>query len=159
MKLPSTFTVERSTTVAVSPESVYAQLADFRNWPNWSPWEGLDPQMRRTYTGAEEGEGASYTWHGNAKAGSGTMTITEAQAPSSVRIDLVFEKPFPARNDTWFTVTPEGEGSRVTWSMTGPLPLPLRLVSLVRPMDKMVGPDLEKGLDQLKDHLETCRTA
>jgi hypothetical protein len=47
------------------------------------------------------------------------MEITNATEPERVQIDLAFEKPWKARNDTLFTIAPEGSGSRVTWSITG----------------------------------------
>ena len=31
------------------PERIYQQVANFYNWRNWSPWEGLDPDLRRVY--------------------------------------------------------------------------------------------------------------
>src|SRR5687767_8550719 len=113
------YTVERSATIDAPPARVYEQVADFRNWTSWSPWEDVDPALDRTYSGAASGVGSVYGWSGNRKAGQGRMEITEATKPSRVRIDLVFEKPWKARNDTVFTIRPEGSGSRVTWSMTG----------------------------------------
>ena len=48
------------------------------------------------------------------------MEIVDAQEPSRVAIDLRFEKPFKARNETVLAIVPEGEGgSRVTWTMNG----------------------------------------
>jgi uncharacterized protein YndB with AHSA1/START domain len=148
--MASTFTVERSTTIDAPPGRVYEQLVDFRNWPAWSPWEQLDPAMRRTYSGAASGTGAVYEWSGNRKAGQGRMEITDAVEPTSVRIDLRFDKPFPAQNVSAFTVEPRGTSSFVTWRMTGPLNLVMRVIGVVRSMDAMVGPDFEKGLAALK---------
>jgi uncharacterized protein YndB with AHSA1/START domain len=145
-----TYTVERSATIAAPPARVYGQIADFHNWTAWSPWEGLDPAMERTYSGAGSGTGAVYAWSGNRKAGRGRMEIVDATEPSRVQIDLIFEKPWKARNDTVFTIQPEGSGSRVTWSMTGNKTLTTKAMGLVKSMDKMVGPDFEKGLARLK---------
>ena len=150
MATTSTYRVERSTTIDAPPQVVYEQIASFRGWTAWSPWEEVDPDMTRTYSGATSGVGAVYAWSGNRKAGQGRMTITEATAPSKVGIDLLFEKPFKSRNDTVFTVVPEGSGSRVTWTMVGPMNLGTRVMSLLKPMDKIVGPDFEKGLARLK---------
>ena len=144
------YTVERSATIEAAPERVYEQVADFRRWTSWSPWEELDPNLERTYSGAESGTGAVYAWSGNRKAGRGRMEITEATEPSAVRIDLAFEKPWKSRNDTRFTIRPEGSGSHVTWSMTGQKTLMTRLLGVFTSMDKMVGPDFEKGLARLK---------
>jgi hypothetical protein len=150
----STYTVERSVTVDAAPPLVYEQIADFRAWTRWSPWEGLDPHMSRTYSGAEAGTGAAYAWSGNKKAGSGRMEIVDAVKPSTVRVDLQFEKPFKSRSDTVFTVVPEGAGSRVTWSMTGANTPMIRVMSLLKSMDSLVGPDFEKGLAKLKHTVE-----
>lgn len=150
-----TYTVERSQSVNAPPVRVYEQIADFHHWRNWSPWEGLDPELRRTYSGPDAGTGAKYAWSGNRKAGQGRMTITDASEPSSVRIDLVFEKPVKARNDTSFTITPDGSGSRVTWSMTGKRTLATKVMGVFKSMDAFLGPDFEKGLARLKTAAES----
>ena len=145
-----TYTVTRSTTIDAPPARVYDQITNFRNWIAWSPWEGIDPDLERTYAGAESGTGAEYRWSGNRRAGQGRMEITDAAEPSRVQIDLAFEKPWKARNDTVFSIEPQGSGSRVTWSMTGKKTLMTRVMGLVKSMDKMLGPDFEKGLTRLK---------
>ena len=94
--------------------------------------------MSRTYSGADAGTGAAYAWSGNKKASSGRMEIVDAVRPSSVRIDLRFEKPFKSRSDTTFTVVPEGAGSRVTWSMTGANTLMTRVMGLVKEGESFV---------------------
>ena len=149
-----TYTVERSTTIDAPPERVYAEIEDFHRWTGWSPWEDLDPELRRTYSGADSGTGAVYAWSGNRKAGKGQMEIVDATAPSRVQIDLLFEKPFRARNQTTLSVTPSGTGSLVTWTMTGEKTLATKVMGVFTSMDKMVGPDFEKGLARLKARTE-----
>jgi hypothetical protein len=145
-----TYRVERSAMIDASPPRIYDQVANFHNWVDWSPWEDVDPELKRTYSGAESGSGAVYRWSGNRKAGQGRMEITDATEPSRVQIDLVFEKPWKARNDTVFTIQPEGSGSRVTWSMTGKKTLMTKVMGVFKSMDKLLGPDFEKGLGRLK---------
>jgi hypothetical protein len=145
-----TYTVERSQTIDAPPTRIYAQIADFHNWTSWSPWEDVDPDLERTYSGAESGTGAVYAWSGNRKAGQGRMEITHAIEPSSVQIDLQFEKPWKARNDTVFSIQPEGSGSRVIWSMTGKKTLMTKVMGIFTSMEKLLGPDFEKGLARLK---------
>lgn len=88
-----TYTVHRSLRMDAPPERVYEQIADFHNWPHWSPWEDIDPELQRTYSGADSGTGAVYRWSGNRKAGQGRMEITDTTEASTVQIDLAFEKP------------------------------------------------------------------
>ena len=149
-----TYTVQRSATIAAPPQRVYEQIVDFHRWAAWSPWEDIDPDMRRDHSGPESGVGATYAWSGNRKAGQGRMTITEATEPSRVRIDLRFEKPFKARNDTDFHIEPDGAGSRVTWTMTGRKTLATKVMGVFKSMDAMVGPDFEKGLTRLRTAAE-----
>jgi uncharacterized protein YndB with AHSA1/START domain len=148
------YTVERTTTINAPAEKVYAQIVDFHNWRNWSPWDDLDPDMKRSYSGADAGVGASYAWAGNRKAGEGQMKITDAAAPSSVQIALDFLKPFKSSSTTTFNLEPQGEATEVTWTMTGPKTLMTRVMGVFRSMDKMIGPDFEKGLTQLKGTTE-----
>ncbi|MGY1740090.1 MULTISPECIES: SRPBCC family protein [unclassified Blastococcus] len=149
-----TYTVERSATIAAPPQRVYEEIVDFHRWPAWSPWEDIDPAMRREYSGAGSGVGAAYAWSGNRKAGAGRMTVVEAAEPSRVRIDLVFEKPFKAHDEIIFAIAPDSGGSRVTWTMLGRRTLAVRLMGMVRSMDAMVGPDFERGLGRLRAAVE-----
>lgn len=151
------YTVERSATIAAPPARIYEELVDFHRWTAWSPWEDLDPQLQRTYSGPESGVGSVYAWSGNRKAGKGQMEIREATEPSKVGIDLEFVKPFKASNDTVFTIEPEGSGSRVTWTLTGKKTAMTKVMGIFTSMDKMVGPDFEKGLARLKAVTEAAR--
>ena len=149
-----TYSVERSLTIDAPAASIYDQIVNFHHWTGWSPWEGVDPDLQRTYSGSESGTGAVYAWSGNRKAGQGRMEITGTTEPSRVQIDLAFEKPFRSRSDTVFTIQPEGSGSRVTWLMTGRKTFMTRLMGIFTSMDKLIGPDFEKGLADLKSTAE-----
>jgi hypothetical protein len=150
-----TYTVERSVDVDAPPERVYAEVVDLHRWTAWSPWEDLDPDLRRSYTGPESGTGSVYEWSGNRKAGQGRMEITGTQAPGDVRIALDFLKPFKSHTEVAFAIRPAGEGSAVTWTLTGRRTLMLRVLGLFTSMDKMIGPDFEKGLARLKTTAES----
>lgn len=151
---PDTFAFERSIAVAAPPERIYPLVEDLRAWRAWSPWEGLDPAMRRTFGGAPNGVGATYAWQGNGDVGAGRMTITEAVPPSRVAIDLAFLEPFEAHNVTEFTLAPTSAGTRVTWAMRGPQPFLGKVMSVFLRPDAIVGPDFEKGLAALKREAE-----
>lgn len=145
----STYSVSRSTVLPAPAKDVFPLVNSFREWPKWSPWETVDPDMKRTYSGAEFGAGARYAWSGNRKAGSGNMEIVESQEPDVIRIRLEFTKPFPGVNPTIFTFVPEGGGTRVTWAMTGEHKGIGKVFALFMNMDKIVGGDFEKGLASL----------
>ena len=151
-----TYTVERSTTIAAPPERIYAQVVDFHQWTRWSPWDDVDPGMDRSYSGPESGPGAAYAWSGNRKAGQGRMRITSVEEPTEVAVDLQFDKPFKSSSAFSFVLTPEGpDRTGVRWVLTGPKTLATKMMGLFTSMDKMIGPDFERGLARLKDVVET----
>src|SRR4030081_1347256 len=119
---PDTFSVERATTVKAPPEKIFSLINDFHQWGTWSPYETKDPAMKRSYSGADSGQGAVYGWEGNKNVGSGRMEILDAQAPSKIVIKLDFFAPFEGHNTAEFTMLPQGDGTNVTWSMQGPPP-------------------------------------
>jgi carbon monoxide dehydrogenase subunit G len=146
---PDSFRVERSARINAPPEKILPLVNDFHQWAQWSPFENLDPALKRTYGGLPAGRGAVYEWEGNSKAGQGRMEIVEA-APTATVIKLDFIKPFTAHNIARFTAQPAGEGTQLTWSMEGPQPFPAKLMGLFFDMDRMIGNDFQRGLANLK---------
>lgn len=147
---PDSFRVERTTSIKAPPEKIFSYIDDFHRWGAWSPFEKLDPAMRRRLGGAESGEGAVYEWEGNSQAGKGRMEIVESTPPSKVSIKLDFLKPFESHNTADFTLVPNGDSTRVTWAMYGPNVFLGKVMSVFVSMDDMIGKDFEAGLANLK---------
>jgi hypothetical protein len=140
------FSNSRTIVVDAPPEQISLLLTDFREWVKWSPWEDLDPDLQRTYTG--EGVGARYAWSGNKKAGQGSMTMTGISA-ERVDVDLVFEKPFKATNQVVFELRPRGEQTEVVWTMEGERNVAFAVMGKLF-FDNAIGKDFDKGLAALK---------
>lgn len=153
---PAEYRVTRSATIAAPAAKIFPEVNDFHRWANWSPWEKLDPAMKRTFDGPAAGVGASYAWEGNNDVGSGKMTITESKPAEAIRIKLEFIKPMPGLSPTEFIFRPEGSGTTVTWTMTGEKNYISKVVCLFMNMDKLVGGDFEKGLAALKANAEAA---
>ncbi|MBM3601700.1 MAG: SRPBCC family protein [Alphaproteobacteria bacterium] len=153
---PSEFRISRSATITAPPNVVHAQVNDFRKWSGWSPWEKIDPALKRSYAGPAEGTGAVYAWTGNNEVGEGRMTILESRPGELVRIKLEFFKPFTATNLAEFTFRPQGSQTEVTWAMTGSKNFMVKAVHLFMNMDKMVGGMFEQGLTAMKSVSEAA---
>lgn len=145
---PASFRIERSATIAAPAERILPLIEDFHRWQGWSPYEKLDPQMKKTFAGAASGRGAVYSWEGK-KAGIGRMEITDL-SPRRVVIKLDFEKPFRASNTAEFILQPAGGSTSVTWAMHGAQPFINKLVGVFIDLDQMVGKDFAAGLAGLK---------
>ncbi len=154
MLRPNEFRIERSSTIErKSPAEVFALLNDFHQWQKWSPWEAMDPNLQRSYSGSDTGVGAVYAWKGNKKVGEGRMEITESKPAAFVRLKLDFIAPMKANNMTDFNVMAQGTGTRIIWSMYGPSPFMSKLFGAIVSIDKMVGKDFEKGLANIEAEL------
>jgi len=151
---PNSFRVQRTATLNAPREKIFPLLDDLHNWPTWSPWEKLDPDLKRTYSGAAKGKGAVYEWEGNRKAGQGRMEILQSSRPGKLVIQLDFLKPFEAHNTVEFTLEGKGGAADVTWAMYGPQPFVGKLMTVFFSMDRVVGNDFETGLANLKAIVE-----
>ena len=154
MLMPGAFRIERTMTIKAPPEAIFPLLTDLRAWQGWSPWEGKDPALKRTYSGPASGPGAAYAWEGNDAVGAGRMEITDVTVPSRMAMRLDFLRPFEAHNQVLFTLTPAEGAARgattVSWVMTGESPFLARIVQVFVSLDAMVGPDFEAGLANLR---------
>jgi len=152
--MPDTFRVERTVSIKAPPEKIFPHINDFHQWTDWSPWEKLDPALKRTYRGAGSGRGSVYLWDGNDKVGAGSMEIMASEPPLKISIKLDFSRPFEGHNTAEFTLAGKGETTDLTWAMFGPSPYPSKLIGVFVSMDRMIGKDFETGLANLKGIVE-----
>lgn len=146
---PDVFRVQRSATIQASPDKVFGLINDFRKWTRWSPWETLDPAMKRSFSGPELGKGSAYAWEGD-KAGAGRMEILESVPASRILIDLQFQRPMEARNTAEYLLQEKDGATTVTWTMEGRNPFLGKLMQVFFDAENMVGRDFEKGLASMK---------
>ncbi|MBL0371931.1 SRPBCC family protein [Rhizobium sp. KVB221] len=155
IRRPNEFSISRAIMIRAPAETVFPLIDDFRQWPSWSPWERLDPAMKRSLSGSPSGSGAVYEWEGNKQVGAGRMEILSTTPSSRVDIKLSFYKPFRAENRTTFSLTPQHGGTQVNWEMSGTNNLMFKIMGILMNMDKMVGRDFERGLAAMKARAET----
>jgi uncharacterized protein YndB with AHSA1/START domain len=147
---PKTFHVQRSIIISASPEKVFALINDFHNWSSWAPQDKQDPTMNRTYAGAAKGKDAVSDWDSTGSAGKGRMTMTESVPYRMISINVDFVKPFEAHNINEFAFEPAGTSTKVTWTMNGTNLYIMKIMSVFRNMDRVIGRHFESGLDNLK---------
>ncbi len=147
---PDTFRVERTASIKAQPKKIFPLITNLHKWGDWSPWEKMDPAMKRTFSGPEAGIGSAYAWEGNNKVGKGRMEIMEVSPSFRVVIKLDFEKPLEGHSIAEFTLQPQGDVTNVTWAMYGSNSYLAKVMSIFFGMDKMIGKDFETGLANLK---------
>ncbi|HEY8244170.1 MAG: SRPBCC family protein [Vicinamibacteria bacterium] len=147
---PDTLRVQRSVTIAAPADKVFPFVDDFKRWTAWSPFEQMDPTMRRAYGSPAAGKGATYAWDGEGKAGAGKMTIVESTPSSKVGIALDFERPMKDHADVAFTFVPQGNATLVTWTMESRHNVISKVMCVFLDPEKMIGDDFARGLAALK---------
>lgn len=147
---PDQFRVERSAVIKAPAEKIFPHINSFHQWEAWSPYEKLDPTMKRTFSGTESGVGAIYVWEGDSKVGAGRMEILESTPSTAIKIKLDFLKPMEGHDTAEFTLAPQGDSTTVTWAMSGPAAYIMKVMGVFFDMDKMIGKDFEVGLNNLK---------
>ena len=154
---PDETVITRSATMNAPPERPFEQVNNLQNWGAWNPWAKMDPHQKITFSGPEAGVGARFAWSGNNKVGEGNIEIIESEPSERLKIRLEFLKPMAATNTAEFTFTPEGSGTRMTWSMICQGTFMAKVFTVFMDMDKMVGPEFEKGMADIKAIVEATQ--
>jgi hypothetical protein len=150
---PNDFRYERSRLINASPEKVFEQVNEFRNWEKWSPWIEMEPTAVLTYGDETEGEGAFDLWDGK-MAGSGSCTILRSAPSLAVDVALEFEKPMKSSARADFKLVPEGAGTRVSWIMSGTNNFIAKFFGVVFNSEKMIGTSFDRGLERIAQLVE-----
>jgi effector-binding domain-containing protein len=151
--LPSKVRVERSLVINAAPEVVFNQVNNLKNWEQWSAWDKIDTTMSKKYEGPEMGTNAKFSWDSkNKKVMKGSMTIKNSLPNDSISIELVFGEMTPSM--AYFKFVKADNGTKVIWDMDSDLGMnPMhRIFGLF--LDKLIGPDFEKGLANMKEIAE-----
>lgn len=151
--LPANYSAQRSMTINAPAEKVFPLVANQKEWKRWSIWNQRDPAMQMTYAGPEAAVGSKWNWKSKSE-GNGGMEWSAVEANKRVGFILTMEDMTPATGD--LTFAPDGAGTKVTWVMNGNAGMNpvFRWFGLF--MDKMVGPDFEAGLKNLKKLAEAA---
>jgi uncharacterized protein YndB with AHSA1/START domain len=151
--LPATFEVSRSVVINAPEARIYDDIVDPRIWRKWSVWTRRDPQMDIAYSGPPFGQGAKWSWKSRSE-GSGSMEFTRVEPNRRIEYSLLFPD-FNMRSTGEFRLEPGTGGVRVTWTNRGDVGSNPLKHYLAATMDRLVGPDFEAGLANLKTLAES----
>lgn len=147
--LPGHYRVERSAVISAQPGKIFPLIGDLRSWRQWGVWFARDPAMQIEYSPATTEVGAWSQWKSKSQ-GDGKMTITAVHPTDAFEYRMEFADVGMVSRGTMALAPEPGGGTRVTMAMDGDLghnPL-YRWFGVF--MNKLVGPDFEAGLANLK---------
>lgn len=152
--LPSSVHVERHVMVRSESAAIFPYLNNFRRFIEWSPWAMQAEDTQYEFLGPEAGRGAMMKWTSNhPHIGQGVQEIIKSEPDREVRIRLQLQE----NQDNMlvsFHLQPQGEQTKVTWGLDSDFGLNLLARYFGLFFDSWIGPEYERGLQNLKQKLE-----
>lgn len=147
---PKNFSMQRSIKINASPEEVYANMNDFKKFYVWSPWSQKDPNAKVEYSGEPNTIGHQYSWEGNKEVGKGIMSISKIEVGNVLNYHLKFLEPWQSEADGIMMAENDNGATKATWTFTTKFGFVESVFMMFMDMESMLGPDFEKGLNNLK---------
>lgn len=137
---------EKSIVINAPKEKVWQHVGSLKQYNIWDPFSKQVKNISLTYSGEGDKVGDSYHWKGDGSEGE--QSITEIVPNEKMTTNLHFIKPFEGDAKAAFIVTPEGNGTKVTWTIDNELNAVAKIMKpmMNSNMDKM----FSQGLEDLK---------
>lgn len=150
------YAVEREVTINKPKQEVFDYLKYLKNQSNYSVWAKIDPAMKTEFRGEDASVGFVSAWDSkNPDAGKGEQKITKIADGKRIDYELHFIEPFESTDFAYMTTEAINDSvTNVKWGFNGKMKYPMNLMMLTMDMEKMLAPDLENGLKNLKAILE-----
>lgn len=149
------FSYERSGVINAPAEKIFPYISNLKMGDLWSPYEKIDLNMKKTFTGNDGTVGSTMEFAGNNEVGSGKLEILKIVPNDLVEIKLTMTKPFNAENLIQYKLVPEGTGTKFIWSMSGDGGFMGKLINLFIDCEKMVTAQFSQGIENLKKVVES----
>ncbi len=150
------FTVVRSVEISRSNDEVFDYIKYLKNQSEYSAWAEMDPYMDRNYEGTDGEVGFVSAWKSDsANVGVGEQEIIGVEEGVRIDYELRFKEPDEMNSKAYMSTEDLGGNlTKVDWGFKGKIPYPFNVMKLFINFDEQLGPDLEKGLNNLKELLE-----
>ena len=150
------YAIEREISINKPKAEVFDYVRFLKNQDNFSVWNMRDPNMIKEYKGTDGTVGSVAGWDSKMdEVGKGEQEIKKIEEGSRIDMELRFIRPFEATDNAYLMTTDAGNGqTTVKWGFNGAMPYPMNVMLPFMNMEEMLGGDLEKGLQNLKNVLE-----
>lgn len=150
------YAVERSIVIERPIAEVFDYAKYLKNQEYYSVWSLKDPDSRKTYQGIDGTVGFVAGWDSdNKEVGSGEQEIKNIIDGERIDFELRFFSPFEAVEPAYMiTESTTNNQTLVRWGFQGKFKYPMNIMLLMMDFEKMIGDDLDQGLNNLKNILE-----
>lgn len=150
------YEIEREIVINKNKAQVFDYIRLLKNQDYYSKWNMTDPNSKREYKGNDGTVGFYTSWDSeNKSVGKGEQSIAKIIEGERIEFDLHFIKPFDGKATSYMALTAVNENqTSVKWGFKSSMPYPMNIMRLIMNMEKMLGDDLQVGLNNLKSNLE-----
>ncbi|KFF02715.1 SRPBCC family protein [Flavobacterium reichenbachii] len=154
--MPRNYAVEREITINKPADSIFNYVRYLQNQNEFSVWANIDPKMKSTIKGTDGSVGAISVWQSDVKeVGEGEQEITKITEGKRLDFSLRFKKPMEDNAIAFISTDAiTTNQTKVKWGISGVIPYPSNIMLPMLHLDKMIGNDLQKGLENLKAKME-----
>lgn len=139
--------ISRSIFINKKASDIFPLLNNFDHWSIWSPWLIMEKGVKVNVAPDKK----YYDWEGDL-TGAGNMQVTNEVQNEKIDYNLTFLKPWKSHAKIGFILQPQGEGTKITWTMDSSLPF--FLFWMKKMTENFIGMDYNRGLNMLKDLAE-----
>jgi hypothetical protein len=149
------YTIGRDIIINKPKAVVFDYLRYLKNQNKFNVWARMDPAMKTKFTGTDAAQGFISAWESdNKNVGMGEQEILKIVDGERIDYEIRFLKPFKSTSWAYITTTALNDNqTRVYWEFNGNMKYPTNLMLLFMNMEKMIGNDLSKGLENLNENL------
>lgn len=151
LSISNDYSVTRRIEIDAPLSKIEPLIVDLAQWPNWSPWEQVDPSMQVTLGNISKGVGASRSWTGEHNTGS--MRFTQLIPGEMLAYTMQFGDD-PTVHYSELHYQEHNGRTIVEWSMSGEMNFPVVGSFFAALMDGWIGPLFDDGLQRLKKTAE-----
>jgi hypothetical protein len=150
------YTVEREVTINRTKQQVYDYVKYLKNQNQFSVWAKIDPNMKTEFRGEDGTIGFVSAWDSeNKQAGKGEQKIIGITEGERIDYEIHFIKPMESTDYAFMEFKSAGDSTAtVKWNFHGEMKYPMNLMCLFMDFEKLLGPDLQNGLNNLKGIME-----
>lgn len=149
------YDISRTVVINRPKEEVFNFVRQLKKERLWMPWFLNDFEGILKYKGEDGKLDSLLYWKGHRKFYEGTQKIVKLNQGKIIETRFLIVRPFRIVLLEYKGLKElDEQKTKIVWGVRGNLAFPLSIISLIHPVDKAYGKQLEEGLKNLKTVLE-----
>jgi hypothetical protein len=147
------YTIQREVVIDKPVAPIYEYARMNKHQTEYNAWYKIDPSTKTELRGTDGEVGAVWAWESE-ETGKGFQTTTALKPNEKIDYEITFIKPFEGKAQTAVTFEAiDSTHTKLVTTFSSTMPYPMNIMLLCN-MDKMMGKEMQNGLNNMKQNLE-----